>query len=271
MSDDIEIVPPDPWQPLRRYTNARIGLGRAGDSPPTAALLAFQLDHAQARDAVHAALDTATLGQELAAHTDAVLLIHSAAADRTTYLKRPDLGRALSPAARATLSAYAAQAQAGYDAVFVLADGLSALAVQRNAVALLALASAALRDQGWRLGPVVVVEQGRVAIGDEIGAILRADQVAVLIGERPGLSVADSLGVYLTYGPRLGRSDAERNCISNIHAHGLSAAAASQSLVYLMAEARQRKLTGVALKDTRERQLDDSPPPPRLGRAEQDG
>ncbi len=269
MSDEIEIIPPDPWQPLRRYTNARIGLGRAGDSPPTAALLAFQLDHAQARDAVHAALDPAALGQELAAHA-AVLLAHSAAADRPTYLKRPDLGRTLSAASREILTAYAGQAPGGYDVVFVVADGLSALAVQRNAGALLALTCAALREQGWRIGPIVVVEQGRVAIGDAIGEILGAEQVAVLIGERPGLSVAASLGVYLTYGPRPGRSDAERNCISNIHAHGLSAAAAQQALVYLLAEARQRKLTGVALKDTRERQLD-ARPPPQFGHAEQDG
>ncbi|MBA3470839.1 MAG: ethanolamine ammonia-lyase subunit EutC, partial [Herpetosiphonaceae bacterium] len=207
MSDD-KLTPPDPWQPLRRYTNARIGLGRAGDSPTTAALLAFQLDHAQARDAVHAALDTAALRQELAAHADTVLLAHSAAADRTTYLKRPDLGRTLSAASRETLTAYAAQTSASYDVVFVVADGLSALAVERNAATLLALTGAALRERGWRIGPVVVVEQGRVAIGDAIGEILRAEQVAVLIGERPGLSAADSLGVYLTYGPRPGRSDA---------------------------------------------------------------
>jgi ethanolamine ammonia-lyase small subunit len=252
MSDDPnQLDAPDPWQPLRRYTVARIGLGRAGDSLPTAALLAFQHDHAQARDAVHAALDTAGLAAQIAASGAEVLTAHSAADSRATYLRRPDLGRTLADDSRRRLAVRAAQAPEGYDAVFVVADGLSALAVQQSAAALLALVGAGLAERGWRLGPVVVVEQGRVAIGDEIGALLGAGQVAVLIGERPGLSVADSLGVYLTYAPRPGRTDAERNCISNIHPQGLSCPAAADALIYLMDQARRRRLTGVALKDDR--------------------
>jgi ethanolamine ammonia-lyase small subunit len=180
-----------------------------------------------------------------------VLLAQSAAPDRATYLKRPDLGRRLSEASRAALAAQAPADGAGYDAVFVIADGLSALAVHRHAAALATRVAAALAGLGWRLAPIVVVSQGRVAVADEVGALLRAEQAAILIGERPGLSVADSLGVYLTYGPRPGRSDAERNCISNIHGQGQSYEAAMQTLVYLMSEARRLRLTGVALKDDR--------------------
>lgn len=252
MSDDPrELDSADPWRELRRHTVARIGLGRAGDSLPTAALLAFQHDHAQARDAVHAALDATALGAQIAAAGAEVVPAHSAAETRETYLRRPDLGRTLSAESRRRLAERGQQADDRYDAVFVVADGLSALAVERHAAALLGLAWGALGDRGWRLGPVVVAEQGRVAVGDEIGELLRADQVAVLIGERPGLSVADSLGVYLTYAPRPGRSDAERNCISNIHPQGLSYAAAADALIYLMEQARRRRLTGVDLKDDR--------------------
>lgn len=240
-----------PWQALRRYTNARIALGRAGDSLPTAPQLAFQLDHARARDAVHLPFDAAGVAAAVAPAGLPVVLAHSAAPDRATYLKRPDLGRRLSDASREALSAHAANDGAGYDAAFVIADGLSALAAHRHAAALAAQVAAALAGLGWRLAPVVVVSQGRVAIGDEVGHALRAEQVAVLIGERPGLSVADSLGIYLTYGPRPGRTDAERNCISNIHSRGQSYEAAMQTLVYLMSEARRLKLTGVGLKDER--------------------
>jgi ethanolamine ammonia-lyase small subunit len=248
MSDE-SIEPTSPWQALRRYTNARIALGRSGDSLPTTPQLAFQLDHARARDAVHLPFDADGVAAAVAAAGLPVLLAHSAAPDRATYLKRPDLGRRLDEASRTAL---AAQAPAdGYDAVFVIADGLSALAVHSHAAALATRVAAALAGLGWRLAPVVVVSQGRVAVADEVGELLRAEQAAILIGERPGLSVADSLGVYLTYGPRPGRSDAERNCISNIHGQGQSYEAAMQTLVYLMSEARRLRLTGVALKDDR--------------------
>lgn len=241
----------DPWQALRRYTNARIALGRAGDSLPTAPLLAFQYDHARARDAVHLPFDAEGVAAAAGAARLPVLIVHSAAPDRPAYLKRPDLGRRLSDNARTVLSAHTPPDDETYDAVLVIADGLSALAVHRHAAPLVIHIAEALQGLGWRLAPIVVVRQGRVAIADEIGSLLRARQAAILIGERPGLSVADSLGIYLTYDPRPGRTDAERNCISNIHVHGQSYAAATQTLIYLMSEARRLKLSGVALKDER--------------------
>jgi ethanolamine ammonia-lyase small subunit len=249
--DDEQLTKVDPWQALRRFTVARVALGRAGDSLPTNEMLRFQLDHARARDAVHLEYDAAGLAAELTARDYEVLQVHSVAESRNIYLQRPDLGRRLSAVSRRSLEAYAEQVGRSYDAVFVIADGLSALAVHRHAVPLLERAAATLAGLGWTLGPVVVAGQGRVALGDEIGDLLRAGQVAILIGERPGLSVADSLGVYLTYGPRPGRTDAERNCISNIHAQGLSYDDATQTLVYLMTQARRLKLTGVDLKDDR--------------------
>ncbi len=230
----------DPWRGLRRTTPARIGLGRTGDAQPVGAVLDFQLAHARARDAVHTPLDiealTASLdGQEW-------LRVRSRAPDRGTYLRRPDLGRRLDPACLETL------APGGWDAVFVLGDGLSSTAVQRHAVPLFRAVSARL--PGWRIAPVVIATQSRVALGDEIGEALGATLCAMLIGERPGLSVADSLGVYLTYGPRVGRRDSERNCISNIHpSGGLTYEMAATKLAWLMTEARHRRLSGVELKD----------------------
>jgi ethanolamine ammonia-lyase small subunit len=217
---------------LRQFTPARVGVGRSGHSLPTAELLRFQLDHARARDAVYDALDPASLARP---HT----LLHSAAPDRRTYLRRPDLGRRLDDASRAQLT------PGEYDVAIVIADGLSAPAVHHHAAPLLDALLPLLHD--WRLAPLSVVLQGRVAVGDEIGELLGAQQVAVLIGERPGLTSPDSLGVYLTYGPRPGLTDAERNCISNIRTEGLSYAAAARHLHFLMQEARTRKLTGVAL------------------------
>jgi ethanolamine ammonia-lyase small subunit len=239
-------APFDPWAQLRGLTAARIALGSTGGSLPTARLLEFQADHARARDAVHAALDADRLGGELARMELEVIHAHSAAPDRATYLQRPDLGRCLDAASRARLAKVACGSR---DAVFVVADGLSALAVQRHAAPLLAGVTARLRADGWRLAPVVIVRQGRVAVGDEVGALLGAGLVAVLIGERPGLSAPDSLGVYLTHDPRPGRVDAERNCISNIRPEGLPAVAAAHKLAWLMTEARRRAVTGIALRD----------------------
>jgi len=246
-----EIVTRNPWEGLRRFTNARIGLGRAGDSLPTEALLAFQLDHARARDAVQLPFAAAELAAQLGAAGHEAIALHSDAESRAVYLRRPDLGRRLSPASRRLLEERAAATDKAYDAAFVVADGLSALAAHRHAVPLLTRAAAALAGMGWRIAPVVVASQGRVALADEVGQLLRAEQVAILIGERPGLSVADSLGVYLTYGPRPGRTDAERNCISNIHAQGLGYEAAQATLIYLMSQARRLRLSGVELKDDR--------------------
>lgn len=241
---------PDTWEDLRRFTLARIALGRTGDSLPTRAVLDFGLAHAQARDAVHTPLDAdALLGALLAAGFGAALRTHSAAADRAQYLRRPDLGRQLAPASRESLAALHAEAS---DVVFVIADGLSARAVQQHAVPV--LVETRQRLPGWRIGPVVVAEQARVALGDEIGALLRARQVVVLIGERPGLSSPDSLGIYLTYGPRVGRSNAERNCISNVRPEGLSYVLGAHKLAWLLAGARRLGRSGVELKDESEAQ-----------------
>jgi ethanolamine ammonia-lyase small subunit len=238
--------PIDPaWARLRRHTPARIGLKRAGAGLATREHLSFQLAHARARDAVHDPLDAAPLLDGLRERGLDALHLASAAGERRTYLVRPDLGRRLDEASRDRLDSCAR----GHDLVLVLADGLSARAVQRHALPLIDAALPELRRQAWRLGPVIVVEQGRVAIGDEIGAALDAALVAVLIGERPGLTAPNSLGVYLTWAPAIGRQDAERNCLSNIRPEGMGYAEAASKLVYLLAEARRRRLTGVALKD----------------------
>lgn len=254
----------DPWTGLRAHTPARIALGRAGASLPTRALLEFGLAHARARDAVHAALDVAGLRAELEADGWPLRLAASAAPDRAAYLARPDWGRRLhadsdlsepdprsgrrsdldSDSDSGPDSALDSRA-AGPDLLLVLGDGLSAVAVQNHAAAVLR----ALRPllAGLRLGPVVIATQARVALGDAIGERLRARLVAVLIGERPGLSSPDSLGIYLTLAPRVGCSDAERECISNVHAAGLSCAEAATQLAVRVREALRRGGTGVAI------------------------
>ena len=227
------------WCDLRRYTTARVALGRVGNGLPTAAHLAFQAAHAAARDAVHAALDVDALVGAIAAPD--VRVVHSACGDRATYLVRPDLGRRLTEADRAALGA----APASGRLALVVCDGLSATAVQRHAPAVLAH----LLPRLGTPGPIVVAEQGRVALGDDIGAALDAEAVAVLIGERPGLTTPDSLGIYLTWAPRIGRTDAERNCISNIHDAGLAPVAAAEKLLWLVGAMRRLGVTGVELKD----------------------
>ena len=227
---------------LRDFTSARVEIGRTGHSLPTSELLNFQLAHAKARDAVHLPLDTNSLVVELRQQGLSSIVLASAAPDRAIYLRRPDLGRRLSASSRAKLGSI----QAGYDAVFVIADGLSALAVHRHAVPLLAQV---LPKIDWRIAPIAIVEQGRVAIGDEIGERLGASLAVVVIGERPGLSSPDSLGIYLTWQPKPGKTEAERNCISNIRTEGLSYEFAAHKLLFLMTEARHRKLSGVALKE----------------------
>jgi ethanolamine ammonia-lyase small subunit len=230
---------PDPWAALRATTPARIGLGRTGNALPIADVLAFQLAHARARDAVHTPLDTDAITSAIAPWP--AVSVHSQAPDRTTYLRRPDLGRLLDPTCHLPSNPC--------DAVFVIADGLSPAAVQRHAPPLLQACLARLT--GWTIAPAIIATQARVALGDDIGARLQAALCIMLIGERPGLTVANSLGIYLTHAPRPGRRDSERNCISNIHEQGLSDEAAADMLVWLMTEARSRKLTGVALKDNR--------------------
>lgn len=244
-------VTDNPWQQLRQFTAARIALGRAGVSQPTAAQLDFQLAHAQARDAVHRALDAPALAQQLAtlAGLAPALVLHSAAIDRATYLQRPDLGRQLDDASRAAVTAAASDP---CDIAFVIADGLSALAIAQNAVPFLDVLLARLRSDGWTIAPPAIVREGRVAVGDEVAQALHARAVVVLVGERPGLSSPDSMGLYLTWQPRVGLLDASRNCISNVRPAGLSYADAAHTLHYLLAEARRRGLSGVALKDESE-------------------
>jgi ethanolamine ammonia-lyase small subunit len=239
----------NPWQALRRLTPARIALGRAGTSLPTGPHLEFQLAHARARDAVHHPLAAEPLRRAVEERGREVLALHSAAGDRLIYLQRPDQGRRLDPESRARLEKRI-HPKDGFDAAFVVADGLSALAIEENALPFLDAALAKL--EGWRIAPVTIVEQGRVAVGDEVGEILGAAMVTILIGERPGLSSPDSMGVYLTYNPRIGTTDAQRNCISNIRREGLSCELAAHKLHYLMREARRRGLTGVQLKDESE-------------------
>ncbi len=230
--------PPALWRDLRRFTPARVALGRAGNGLPTAAHLAFQAAHAAARDAVHAELDVPALAAGLAIAGLSSLSVASACPDRRAYLLRPDLGRQLAPGAAERLPRAAGIA-------FVVCDGLSATAVQRHATALLARVMPALGQSG----PVVIARQGRVALGDAIGSAMGAESVAVLIGERPGLSTPDSLGVYLTWQPRPGRTDAERNCISNIRPEGLPVDAAAAKLLWLVGAMQRLRLTGVGLKD----------------------
>lgn len=244
-------VTANPWDALRGLTTARIALGRAGVSLPTAPQLAFQLAHAQARDAVHQALDVPALAaalQALGLGGGQVLQVHSAAGDRLTYLQRPDLGRRLSDASRAALSA-GATAERRFDLAFVVADGLSSLAVSQHAAPFLAALMARIAPQNWSVAPLVIASQARVAIADEIGELLGARLVVILIGERPGLSSPDSMGLYLTWMPAPGLTDASRNCISNVRPQGLAYADAAYRLHYLMAQAHLRGLSGVALKD----------------------
>jgi ethanolamine ammonia-lyase small subunit len=237
----------DPWQMLRSLTRARIALGRTGTSLPTSAQLDFQFAHAQARDAVHTAFDQATLHQALAERGRQTLALHSAAADRHTYLQRPDLGRQLDEASVALLKTQAPVK--GRDLALVVADGLSALAVHRHALPMLERLDEMAANEGWSLAPVCLVEQGRVAVADEVAQLLGARMVVILIGERPGLSSPDSLGLYFTYAPRVGLNDASRNCISNIRLEGMSYAMAAHKVTFLMREAWRRQLSGVHLKD----------------------
>jgi ethanolamine ammonia-lyase small subunit len=246
-----ERAPPDRplsdalWDGLRRLTAARIGLARTGASLTTGPLLDLRLAHSRARDAVHEPLDEERLAAEFAGLSDPVLVVASAAGSRSDYLMRPDLGRRLTADAEATLAPHAGR----YDVVFVIADGLSARAVQAHARPVLAGVIEKLRAKGWRIAPLVVVRHGRVAIGDAIATALGADCAAILIGERPGLSAADSMGAYLTYKPHAGTTDADRNCISNIRPEGLPYADAAFKIATMLSAMRTGRISGVRLKD----------------------
>lgn len=245
MSDPA--VPRRPALDLRAFTPARVALGRSGASLPTKALLDFTLDHARARDAVHAAFDTSRLVAELGALGLPITEARSRAVDRGEYLRRPDLGRQLDAASVEALKRVASKP---CRLAIVVGDGLSAAAVHAHAMAVLTrLLPLLAADDAVAIGPVVVASGARVALGDEIGAILGAHMIVMLIGERPGLSAPDSLGAYLTFAPKRGRTDAERNCVSNIHHAGLSHDEAAFKIAWLVREGMAREVTGVALKD----------------------
>jgi ethanolamine ammonia-lyase small subunit len=237
-----------PWTAWRDATPARIALGRVGAGLPTHELLRFGVAHAMARDAIHAEWDIETLTHQISALGLGVVQTVSRAGDRSTYLRRPDLGRQLADGEAAKLRAMAVDHDAPVDLALVVGDGLSSLAIERNAVPLLRHLLARL-PAGTHVGPVVLVRQARVAVADEVGEALGARQAVILIGERPGLSSPDSMGLYLTHAPQRGRTDAQRNCISNVRQGGLSHEAAATKLVWLLAQAHLLGQSGVALKD----------------------
>jgi len=243
------LITPDPWGELRAFTRARIALGRAGGSLPTAEWLAFSAAHAAARDAVWSDLDLDRLEEDLRPSGPGAVRVRSQARDRAAYLRNPGLGRRLDPAGEAALAV--ARPAGGCDVALVVADGLSATAAQLHAPALLAELSARLRARGLRLGPTVLALQGRVALEDPIGAALGARCAIILLGERPGLGAPDGLGAYLVLGPRTGNTDAQRNCVSGIRPAGLPVSAAAERIEWLAAEVLRRGLSGVALKDER--------------------
>lgn len=238
--------PLDAWSELRRFTAARIALGRAGGSVPTTPLLDFRLAHARARDAVWSPFYPEALAAQLTPLGLPVLSVASAAPDRATYLQRPDLGRRLADSARSTILATTGEEM---DLVFVVSDGLSTLAAMQQVRPTLDALLPLLTEAKWKLGPIVIVQHGRVAVQDEIGARLNARISLMLLGERPGLGSPDSLGAYFTYQPAPGRSDADRNCVSNIRSGGLPPAAAARKLFALLSDSKRLALSGVQLKD----------------------
>ena len=236
----------DPWADLRSYTAARIALGRTGTSEPLQALLQFRLAHAHARDAVYAVLDQQMLLNELQVLHKASFTLQTQAASRSEYLQYPHKGRRLQVKSHDQLNEFNST---GYDVCIVLADGLSATAINSHAIPVLKLLLPFFDKASLSVAPVCIVQEGRVAIGDECGHLLKAKLVAVFIGERPGLSSPDSLGVYLTFRPAPGLTDEARNCISNIRPEGLNYEAAAEKIFFLINESLRLQLLGVTLKD----------------------
>ena len=267
VTENMEPVTENAWRKLNAFTDARVGLGRSGISVPTKHLLAFQLAHAQAIDAVHTQLDSESLAKDLMAQDWAPhstpLILHSRAIDRASYLQRPDYGRRLDEESANTLDEHRAATSQHYDLAIVVVDGLSSLAIEQNTLPFLEALFSYIHVQqdptqqntknshknDWSLAPICFVKQGRVAIGDDVCERLNAKCVLVLIGERPGLSSPDSLGLYLTWGGKVGLTDAFRNCISNVRPAGLVYQEAARKAFYLLNEARTLKLSGVKLKD----------------------
>jgi ethanolamine ammonia-lyase small subunit len=237
----------DPWGALRQFTQARIALGRTGHAVPTEALLDFQLAHAEARDAVHFPWDIEAFAGQVRGLGAEALILETPVESRGEYLRRPDLGRVLTEASRDRLRSVAVGPT---DVALIVTNGLSSTAVERHGIPLVQAIVAGCRSRGFSLAPVSLVADGRVALLDDIGSILAARVAVIVVGERPGLTAADSLGIYLTLGPRPGNTDADRNCISNIRPpEGLGYEAAAEKLLYLAGEAMRRGISGVALKD----------------------
>jgi ethanolamine ammonia-lyase small subunit len=253
------LVIDNPWQTLKQFTSARIGLGRAGNSIPTNELLSFQLDHAQAIDAVHKALQVDELYHQLDSSptirqltSAAPFVVKSKAANRMTYLQRPDLGRQLDDHDWQLLARYQSQCAGEVDLAIVVADGLSSIAIQNHAVQLLDRLFSRLsvdKTHDWSVAPVTIVTQGRVAVGDDVGECLNAKITMILIGERPGLTSPDSLGIYMTWNPKRGTKESDRNCISNIRPEGLDYDTASEKAFWLLSESIKLGLSGINLKD----------------------
>jgi len=242
----MNLVPAnDPWSVLSRFTAARIALGRTGVSIPFRENLSFKLAHAFARDAVHTNLDIDSLIKSVQGLLVPFVLLHSKAADRAQYLQRPDLGRQLNNESLSVLSQYSGS----YDICINMADGLSATAINEHSISLLSLLIPRFIAGGFSVAPLCIIEQGRVAISDETGNALGAKLSLILIGERPGLSTPDSLGIYLTYHPIAGNTDHQRNCISNVGPNGLSFETANDKIYYLVSEALRLQLSGIGLKD----------------------
>jgi ethanolamine ammonia-lyase small subunit len=239
----------DPWFHLRAISPARIALGRAGGSLPTQALLDFSLAHSQARDAVHSVFEPDQLARELGSLGCPARVLGSRAVDRRAFLTRPDWGRELSPDSRAALAELGSLDRPAVDLVVIVSDGLSALAAHRQVVPLLAVLWPALQEEGWKLAPVLVIPRARVALQDEVGELLEARLALTLLGERPGLLAPDSLGAYFVHHPRRGRTDADRNCVSNIHPAGLPPAEAAAVLLRLLRRSHVEQSSGVLLKD----------------------
>ena len=242
-----KVVNVDPWLALKEFTTARIALGRAGSSIRTEDWLAFKLDHAKARDAVHSELDEAVLESCLTGFNSQIIQVQSQINSKADYLKRPDLGRFLNTDSIARLN----NIQHGADLVIIISEGLSAMAVQSHAPHVVSALLPMLKSSNWSLAPIIVAKYGRVAIEDDIGARLHAKMAIILIGERPGLGSSDSLGAYLVYEPKATNTDANRNCISNIRESGLSYEKAAETIYYLLTEAKSRQLSGVQIKDDR--------------------
>ncbi len=258
-SSPAKVVTRNPWDKLREFTSARIALGRSGNSVPTDELLSFQLDHAQAMDAVHCSLNVDSLVAQLSDSYSILkytleppVVVSSKVTERFMYLQRPDLGRQLDDASWKKLQAITKEHNAELDLAIVVADGLSSVAIQNHAlpvISRLVSLMSADDDHQWNLAPITVVNQGRVAVGDDVGECFNAKAVLVLIGERPGLTSPDSMGMYLTWGAKRGSKDSDRNCISNVRPQGLNYDDACQRAFYLLKEARKLQLSGVNLKD----------------------